>query len=103
MEIIIALVIATVVIGALAYFVVNESNEETLDKPVETPTVDNKKETKSAAKKSSAAPKTTSKKKTAVNFDSMTKTQLLEHAKKNGVKVNASMKKADIVSKIKNA
>ena len=95
MEIIIVLVIATVVIGALGYFVVNESNHETLDKPVVTPTVDSKKETKPAAK-------TKSKKKTAVNFDSMTKPQLLEHAKKNGVKVNASMKKADIVSRIKN-
>jgi len=102
MEISIVIVIAALVVAALGYFVLSESKEETLDKPIVTPNVDSKKETKAAAKKSSTtAPKTKSKKKTAVNFDAMTKTQLLEHAKKNNIKVNASMKKAEIVSKIK--
>ena len=42
-------------------------------------------------------------KKSNVDLSSMTKNDLLNHAKKNGVKANASMKKADILAAIKNA
>ena len=42
------------------------------------------------------------KKKPKVDLDSMKKDELLAHAKANGVKANASMKKADLVAAIKN-
>ena len=41
-------------------------------------------------------------KKTEVDLDSMNKTQLLEEAKKRGVKANASLKKDEILERIKN-
>lgn len=52
-------------------------------------------------------PKKTTKKKTAkktatVDLNSMKKNELLAHAKANGVKANASMKKADLITAIKN-
>ncbi len=37
------------------------------------------------------------------DFDKLTKTQLLAEAKHRGVKANASMSKADILSKVKSA
>ena len=48
-----------------------------------------------ATKKSSA-------KKATVNLDAMSKNDLLAHAKANGIKANASMKKADLIAAIKN-
>lgn len=39
-------------------------------------------------------------KKTKVDLGSMSKNDLLAHAKKNGIKANASMKKADILAAI---
>ena len=41
-------------------------------------------------------------KKATVNLDAMSKNDLLAHAKANGVKANASMKKADLIAAIKN-
>jgi len=77
-----------------------DDNATTLERPIVTPTVEAKPKTET--KKKTTA--TTGRKpagKTA-DVDSMTKPQLIEHAKKKGVKVNASMKKADLVKKIKN-
>ena len=50
-------------------------------------------------------PKKATKKKTTnkVDLSSMSKNDLLAHAKKNGVKANASMKKADILAAINNS
>lgn len=78
-----------------------EDSAPTLEKPIVTPTVEAKSKPKTETKKKSA---TTGRKpagKTA-DVDAMTKPQLIEHAKKKGIKVNASMKKADLVKKIKN-
>jgi len=56
---------------------------------------------KSEPKKSTAKPKKAKTEK--VDLDSMNKTQLLAEAKKRGVKANASLKKDEILNKIKNA
>ena len=53
----------------------------------------------SATKKEVATKKKATKKKT-VDLSAMKKDELLAHAKKSGVKVNASMKKADIIKSI---
>ena len=53
----------------------------------------------SATKKKVATKKKATKKKT-VDLSAMKKDELLAHAKKSGVKVNASMKKADIIKSI---
>jgi len=50
------------------------------------------------AKKKATKKKATKKK--AVDLSTMKKDELLVHAKKSGVKVNASMKKADIIKAI---
>jgi len=71
-------------------------SKPTLERPVATPTVD----AASKAKKSTAVAGKS--KATKTDLESMTKPQLLEHAKKKGIKVNASAKKADLVKKIKN-
>jgi len=75
-----------------------ENNQATLEKPLVSPTVS---QPKTTGKKTTVTTgrKTTSK---TADFGSMTKPQLLEHAKKKGIKVNASLKKADLVKKIKN-
>lgn len=57
-------------------------------------------EVKKATKKSSK--KTPTKKAEKVDLDSMNKTQLLEEAKKRGVAANASLKKDEILDRIKN-
>ena len=52
-----------------------------------------------------STPKETKKpaaKKTNVDLDAMSKNDLLAHAKANGIKANASMKKADLIAAIKN-
>lgn len=77
-----------------------ENNEPTLERPVVTPTVEAKSKPKTETKKKSAT--TGRKTTTTADLGTMTKPQLIEHAKKKGVKVNASMKKADLVKKIKN-
>ena len=63
-------------------------------------------EAEPATTKKTTAKKTTAKKTTAknasVDLDSMTKNDLLAHAKANGIKANASMKKADLIAAIKN-
>ena len=55
---------------------------------------------KSAPKKSTAKPKKAKAEK--VDIDNMSKKDLLAHAKKNGIKANASMNKGDILAAIKN-
>jgi hypothetical protein len=49
------------------------------------------------------APKSKKSSSKACDFDKLTKTQLLAEAKHRGVKANASMSKADILSKVKSA
>ena len=59
---------------------------------------------KTTTPKKTATKKTTKKsapKKKAVDLTAMKKDELLAHAKKSGAKVNASMKKADIIKAIK--
>jgi len=46
--------------------------------------------------------KTTKKKSADADLESMSKKDLLAHAKKNGIKANASMNKGDILAAIKN-
>jgi hypothetical protein len=58
-------------------------------------------EAKPATTKKTTAKKTTAKK-ASVDLDAMTKNDLLAHAKANGIKANASMKKADLIAAIKN-
>lgn len=58
------------------------------------------KEAKKAVKKTPK--KATTKKAEKVDFDSMNKTQLLEEAKKRGIAANASLKKEEILERIKN-
>lgn len=57
-------------------------------------------------KKSEPKKKTTAKPKKAkaekVDLDSMNKTQLLAEAKKRGIKANASLKKEEVLERIKN-
>jgi len=48
------------------------------------------------------AKKPASKKSAKTDLDSMSKNDLLAHAKANGIKANASMKKADILAAINN-
>jgi len=68
----------------------------TLERPVVTPKVD-------AAPKAKKSTTVAGKSKSAkTDLELMTKPQLLDHAKKKGIKVNASAKKADLVKKIKN-
>lgn len=55
---------------------------------------------KKAVKK--APKKAATKKAEKVDFDSMNKTQLLEEAKKRGIAANASLKKEEILERIKN-
>lgn len=47
--------------------------------------------------------KASTKKADAVDFDSMSKTQLLAEAKNRGVKANASLKREEILERLKNA
>jgi len=53
-----------------------------------------------AAKKT--APKITAKKSKTADLDSMNKTELLAEAKKRGIKANASLKKDEVLERIKN-
>jgi hypothetical protein len=76
-----------------------DDNAPTLEKPIVTPTVEAAKPKTKKKSTATTGRKTTSK---SADLDAMSKTQLIEHAKKKGVKVNASMKKADLVKKIKN-
>ena len=75
----------------------NRAEPTTLETPRTAPKTDAvpkaKKSTAVTGKKKSKAAKT--------DLESMTKPQLLEHAKKKGIKVNASLKKADLIKKIK--
>jgi len=73
-----------------------EDARPTLEKPIVTPQVETTTKKTTATTGRKAASKT-------ADVDAMTKPQLLEHAKKKGIKVNASLKKADLVKKIKNA
>jgi len=60
-----------------------------------------KPEAKPKAKKTTTK-KSATKKAAKVDLDSMKKNELLAHAKKNGIKANASMNKAALVEAIKN-
>ena len=64
------------------------------------PVAEPKKQAKKPAAKKTATKK--SAKKEAGDLDSMNKTQLLAEAKKRGVKANASLKKDEILERIKN-
>ena len=55
------------------------------------------------AKPKTQAKKPATKKVVAVDLDSMSKKDLLDHAKKIGVKANASLAKGEILSRIKDA
>ena len=55
-----------------------------------------------AAEVKKAVKKTSTKKAEKVDLDSMNKTQLLEEAKKRGIAANASLKKDEILDRIKN-
>ena len=71
---------------------------------LEDPVVKGKVKKTTATPKKTATKKTTKKsapKKAAVDLTAMKKDELLAHAKKSGAKVNASMKKADIIKAIK--
>lgn len=74
--------------------IVKEATPEPL--VLEDPVVESPKPKKAKSKKSA-------KKVETVDLDSLNKTQLLEEAKKRGVKANASLKKEEIVERIKNA
>lgn len=54
------------------------------------------------AKTTSKPKKTATKKAAKVDLDAMKKDELLAHAKKNGIKANASMNKAALLDAIKN-
>jgi len=58
--------------------------------------------TPAPAKKTTTKKKSATKKTAKVDLDSMSKKDLLAHAKKNGIKSNASMNKAALVEAIKN-
>lgn len=60
------------------------------------PTADNVEPKKKAKKPSSK------KAENKIDLDSMNKTQLLEEARKRGIAANASLKKNDIINRIKN-
>jgi len=80
---------------------VNEEVKSHVIKVVDVqPTLELKKEPKKSAAKPKA--KKAPAKKVAVDLDSMNKTQLLEEAKTRGVKVNASLKKEEVLERIKN-
>jgi len=57
---------------------------------------------KSVAKTKKQTKKTATKKTAKVDLDSMKKNELLDHAKANGIKANASMNKAALIDAIKN-
>lgn len=57
-------------------------------------------EVKVTERPSKPKPTKTKAKKSEVNLDSMKKPELLAYAKKNGIKANASMNKAALISKI---
>jgi 4-aminobutyrate aminotransferase-like enzyme len=79
----------------------SDNSGPTLERPAITPTVD---AAPNAKRSTAVAGKSKTKSKAAkTDLDAMTKPKLLEHAKKKGIKVNASLKKADLVKKIKNA
>lgn len=83
----------------------DEAAKEVLAEPA--PAVEQAKEPakpKKQAKKPAAKPKKkTSKKVDSINLDSMSKADLLAHAKANGIKANASLKKDEILARIKDA
>lgn len=58
--------------------------------------------TSEEAPKKTAPKKKAAKKETLVDLDSMNKTQLLAEAKKRGIKANASLKKEELLERIKN-
>lgn len=101
---------AVVVIAVVAYLVIKDSKDET---PTEPTLVADKVEAEKAApapvveaapapKKAQPAKKAATKKAAKVDLDSMNKTELLAHAKANGIKANASLKKEEILERIKN-
>ena len=73
-------------IPVIAQVPVVEEQAETVAKP------------KTQAKKPAAKPKT---KKASVDLDNMSKKELLAHAKANGIKANASLKKDELLERIK--
>jgi hypothetical protein len=89
--------------GWLKNLFFGKNEKPTLERPIITPKVEAEPAPKKETKKKPTA--TTGRKPASksVDVDSMTKPQLIEHAKKQGIKVNASLKKADLVKKIKNA
>lgn len=101
---------AVIVIAIVVYFVAKDSKSEVTEAPkVETPApVAETKEAVKAApapkavKAKAPAKKAATKKAAKVDLDSMNKNDLLAHAKANGIKANASLKKEEILERIKN-
>ena len=77
-----------------------ETLELTPEMRVEEPVAPKAEQAKKPAKPKKQAKKPA--KKETVDLDSLNKTQLLEEAKKRGVKANASLKKDEILERIKN-
>lgn len=97
---------ALVVLGVVAYlFLKDKSSDSTLEPTLKADKVEAEK-TAEPAKKEAPAKKATKKaatKKVAkVDLDAMKKDELLAHAKANGIKANASMNKAALITAIKN-
>lgn len=95
-----------VLIAIVAYFVLHYNNknevinEPTLKADLEAVTAvvaESKPKAEPAPKKTASA-----KKAKKVDLDSMNKTELLAYAKANGFKANASLKKDEILERIKN-
>ena len=99
---------ALIVVAVVAYFLLAD-NKDTKGapnkvEPVPAPVVEAKAEQpKPVAKPKKQTKKPATKKASKVDVDSMTKKDLLAHAKKNGIKANASMNKAALLKVIKNA
>jgi hypothetical protein len=77
---------------------VPEVIEAAIPAPEEKPVVETAPKSKTTKKKTTQK----SVKTVTIDLNLQTKTELLAHAKAIGVKANASMKKADIISAIKN-
>ena len=102
-----------VVLGLIGYFVLRKPKSEVkttshvppvteAPKVAEAPKEAPAPVVKKAAPVKKAATKKTTKKTANADLDSMNKTQLLAHAKENGIKANASLKKDEILERIKN-
>jgi len=98
-EIVIGVVVAAV-IAYIAYKSISSENNTPVVPPVAKVINDVAKATSEKPKATKPAKKTATKKSVTADLKGMSKNDLLAHAKKNGIKANASMKKADILTAI---